>query len=62
MRSVANLTAAPMAKNSLAIATQVPVRTATEAFPLADANEALTRLRDGRIEAAAVLVPDGVIA
>jgi propanol-preferring alcohol dehydrogenase len=33
------------------------VRTATEAFPLSAANEALTRLRDGRITGAAVLVP-----
>jgi propanol-preferring alcohol dehydrogenase len=61
VRSVANLTRRD-GEEFLAIATQVPVRTITEAFPLADANEALTRLRDGRIEGAAVLVPDGVIA
>jgi propanol-preferring alcohol dehydrogenase len=35
----------------------VPVRTATELFPLAAANEALDRLRTGRLRGAAVLVP-----
>jgi propanol-preferring alcohol dehydrogenase len=33
------------------------VRTTTVPFPLSDANEALARLREGRIEGAAVLVP-----
>jgi len=33
------------------------VRTTTTPMPLAEANEALTRLRDGRLEGAAVLVP-----
>ena len=33
------------------------IRTTTTVFPLADANEAVQRLRDGRIEGAAVLVP-----
>jgi alcohol dehydrogenase, propanol-preferring len=55
IRSVANLTRRD-GEEFLAIATKVPVRTTTESFPLADANEALTRLRDGRIEGAAVLV------
>jgi propanol-preferring alcohol dehydrogenase len=35
----------------------VPVRTEIELFPLADANEALGRLRAGRLRGAAVLVP-----
>jgi alcohol dehydrogenase, propanol-preferring len=56
IRSVANLTRAD-GEEFLALAPKVPVRTTTEAFPLAAANEALTRLRDGRIEGAAVLVP-----
>jgi propanol-preferring alcohol dehydrogenase len=56
LRSVANLTRAD-GDEFLALAPLVPVRTATEAFPLADANEALTRLRNGRITGAAVLVP-----
>lgn len=56
VRSVANLTRQD-GDEFLAIATKVPVRTTTTAFPLADANEALTRLRDGRIDGAAVLVP-----
>jgi alcohol dehydrogenase, propanol-preferring len=35
----------------------VPVRTEVETFPLAEANEALDRLRSGRIRGSAVLVP-----
>jgi alcohol dehydrogenase, propanol-preferring len=56
VRSVANLTRRD-GDEFLAIATKVPVRTTTVPFPLTDANEALTRLRDGHIEGAAVLVP-----
>ncbi len=56
LRSVANLTRAD-GDEFLAIAPLVPVRTTTEAFPLEAANEALQRLRDGRITGAAVLVP-----
>jgi alcohol dehydrogenase, propanol-preferring len=36
----------------------VPVRTETETFPMSQANHALGRLRAGRIQGAAVLVPD----
>jgi alcohol dehydrogenase, propanol-preferring len=56
IRSVANLTRAD-GEEFLALAPRVPVRTTTEAFPLAEANEALRRLRTGAIEGAAVLVP-----
>jgi alcohol dehydrogenase, propanol-preferring len=56
LRSVANLTRRD-GDEFLAVASEVPVRTATTAFPLAEANEALGRLREGRIEGAAVLVP-----
>jgi propanol-preferring alcohol dehydrogenase len=56
LRSVANLTRQD-AEEFLALAAAVPVRTTTNAFPLADANEALHRLRTGAIEGAAVLVP-----
>jgi alcohol dehydrogenase, propanol-preferring len=56
IRSVANLTRAD-GEEFLALAPQVPVRTTTQAFPLAEANEALRRLRTGEIEGAAVLVP-----
>jgi propanol-preferring alcohol dehydrogenase len=56
--SVANLTRAD-GEEFLRIAAQVPVRTQTIVFPLAQANEALDRLRSGRIEGAAVLVPEG---
>src|SRR5688572_17839275 len=55
--SVANLTRAD-GEEFLALAAQVPVRTATRTFALEQANEALDLLRAGRIEGAAVLVPD----
>ena len=48
VRSVANLTRQD-GDEFLAIATKVPVRTVTAQFPLAEANEALTQLRSGRI-------------
>lgn len=53
--SVANLTRRD-AQEFLALAPLVPVRTTVETFPLTQANEALARLRDGRINGAAVLV------
>jgi len=56
LRSVANLTRRD-AEAFLALAPQVPVRTHTETFPLAAANDALDRLRAGKLEGAAVLVP-----
>jgi propanol-preferring alcohol dehydrogenase len=56
LRSVANLTRRD-GEEFLALAPKVPVRTTTQAFPLAEANEALRRLRAGEIEGAAVLVP-----
>lgn len=56
VRSVANLTRAD-AEEFLALAPKVPVETTVETFPLAQANEALARLRDGRLTGAAVLIP-----
>ncbi len=56
VRSVANLTRRD-GDEFFRIAPQVPVRTTVETFPLTAANEALTRLREGRITGAAVLVP-----
>ena len=55
VRSVANLTRRD-GEEFLALAPKVPVRTEIEAFPLAAANEALDRLRAGRVRGAAVLV------
>ena len=52
--SVANLTRRD-GEEFLAIAPQVPVRTEVEVFDLEDANEALGRLRSGRLRGAAVL-------
>ena len=57
IRSVANLTRRD-ASEFLALAPRVPVRTHTSRFPLAEANEALRRLRDGLLTGAAVLTPD----
>jgi propanol-preferring alcohol dehydrogenase len=54
LRSVANLTRAD-AHEFLELAPQVPVRTTVQEFALEDAEEALERLRAGRIEGAAVL-------
>jgi propanol-preferring alcohol dehydrogenase len=54
VRSVANLTRLDGAE-FLALAPKVPVRTEVEVFPLAAANEALARLREGKIRGAAVL-------
>jgi propanol-preferring alcohol dehydrogenase len=56
--SVANLTRRD-GEEFFSIAPRVPVRTAIETFPLARANEALERLRTGRIKGAAVLIPNG---
>ncbi|MBU2521324.1 MAG: zinc-dependent alcohol dehydrogenase family protein [Proteobacteria bacterium] len=55
--SVANLTRRD-GEEFLELAPKVPVRTEVETFPLAEANEALARLKSGRIRGAAVLVVD----
>ncbi len=54
IRSVANLTRQDGIE-LLKIAPKVPVKTTVQVFPLQEANEALNRLRSGRIEGAAVL-------
>ena len=56
LRSVANLTRAD-AEAFLELAPKVPVRTAVQPYPLADANRALADLRQGRLRGAAVLLP-----
>jgi len=56
LRSVANLTRAD-GEAFLALAPRVPVRTETQVYPLADANQALADLRQGGVRGAAVLVP-----
>jgi propanol-preferring alcohol dehydrogenase len=55
--SVANLTRRD-GEELLDLAGKIPLRTHVVPFPLAEANEALDRLRAGRIEGAAVLVMD----
>jgi len=54
--SVANLTRRD-GEEFLALAPSVPIRTAVQTFPLAATNEALSRLREGKLRGAAVLVP-----
>lgn len=55
--SIANLTRRD-GEEFLALAPQVPVRTEIESLPLSHANEALARLREGRVTGALVLIPD----
>lgn len=54
--SVANLTRRD-GDEFLKLAPQIPVQVETERFPLEAANEALARLREGRLTGAVVLVP-----
>ncbi len=56
VRSVANLTRRD-GEEFLELAPRVPVRTHVETFPLAQANEALDKLRRGDVRGALVLVP-----
>ena len=56
VRSVANLTRKD-GEEFLTIAKEAGMKTITTPFPLSEANEALDRLRAGRLEGAAVLVP-----
>lgn len=54
LRSVANFTRSD-ARELLELAAQIPIRTSFDAFRLEDANEALERLKAGRVSGAAVL-------
>jgi propanol-preferring alcohol dehydrogenase len=56
VRSVANLTRED-GREFLALAPRVPVRPEVETLPLNEANEALARLRSGRVRGSLVLVP-----
>ncbi|MCW3475066.1 zinc-dependent alcohol dehydrogenase family protein [Limobrevibacterium gyesilva] len=57
LRSVANLTRRD-GEEFLGLAPKIPVVTETVTLNLSQANEALARLREGRLTGAAVLVPD----
>ncbi len=57
IRSVANFTRED-AREFLDLAAEIPIRTVPDVYPLADANLALHRLKDGLVEGAAVLVTD----
>ncbi len=56
LRSVTNLTHRD-AEEFLALAVQIPVSTTIEEFGLHEANEALRRIKESSLEAAAVVVP-----
>ena len=56
VRSIANLTRQD-GEEFLALAPTIGIHTEVETFPLTSANEALERLRQGKIHGAAVLVP-----
>jgi alcohol dehydrogenase, propanol-preferring len=56
IRSVANLTRRD-GDEFLALASRFRIHAHVEPFPLSEANEALSRLRSGRLRGAAVLVP-----
>jgi propanol-preferring alcohol dehydrogenase len=56
VRSVANLTRQD-ARDFLALAGRLPIKTHVERYDLDQANRALTNLREGRVRGAAVLVP-----
>jgi propanol-preferring alcohol dehydrogenase len=58
IRSVADLTRRD-GDEFLALAPRIPICTETTTLPLSQANEALARLREGRLTGAAVLVPSG---
>lgn len=57
LRSVANLTRAD-GEAFFRIAEQIDIKTAPVIFPLQEANDALAALRGGRLDGAAVLVPN----
>ena len=54
--SVANLTRAD-GRDFMRLAADLDLRPSVEAFALEEANEALARLRSGRLQGAAVLAP-----
>ena len=56
IRSVANLTRQD-AREFLALAAEIPLRTHVHEYALTDANQALDDLRAGRLSGAAVLIP-----
>jgi propanol-preferring alcohol dehydrogenase len=56
IESVANLTRAD-GERFMEVAARTPIRTSVRTYPLEQANEALSDLREGRLEGAAVLVP-----
>jgi propanol-preferring alcohol dehydrogenase len=60
IRSVANLTRRD-GEEFLPVAREAGVRAEVAVFPLGEANHALSELRGGRVQGAAVLLPGGEI-
>jgi len=58
VRSVANLTRAD-AREIVELAPRIGLRPLVRTYPLREANDALDDLRNGRLEGAAVVVPEG---
>lgn len=56
IKSVANLTRAD-GDDFMRLAAEAPIEISTTTFALADANDALDHLRQGKLTGAAVLVP-----
>ncbi len=61
IRSVANLTRTD-GEELLKLAPEVPVKTEITRLPMNKANEALDKLRDGKVDGAFVLVIEEVVA
>lgn len=57
LRSVANLTRSD-GLEFFEIASKIPIRTVVTPYPLEKANQALAQMRTGRLQGAAVLIPD----
>jgi propanol-preferring alcohol dehydrogenase len=57
VRSVTNATRRDAAE-FLLLAAEIPIRVTTEVHPLRDANHVLQMLKDGKVDGAAVLIPD----
>ncbi len=60
LKSVAHLTRAD-GRQFLELASSIPVKVESVAYPLSEANKALEDLRNGRFNGAAVLIPDRLI-
>ena len=56
MRTVANFTRRD-AREFLSLASDIPLRTSSESFPITEANQVLKRLKESKIRGAASFAP-----